>query len=48
MGVLSSIICSLSTFYPESLNPSRSPKEAKNLTILRLLGKVANFSSLVL
>lgn len=44
MGVLSSIICSLSTFYPESLDPGRSP-EAKNLTILRLLGKVPTLAA---
>lgn len=44
MGVLSSIICSLSTFYPESLDPARSP-EAKNLTILRLLGKVPTLAA---
>ena len=44
MGVLSSIICSLSTFYPESLDPNRSP-EAKNLTILRLLGKVPTLAA---
>ena len=44
MGVLSSIICSLSTFYPESLNPNRSP-ESKNLTILRLLGKVPTLAA---
>jgi citrate synthase len=44
MGVLSSIICSLSTFYPESLNPGRSA-EAKNLTILRLLGKVPTLAA---
>ncbi|MBI2258220.1 MAG: citrate synthase [Flavobacteriia bacterium] len=44
MGVLSSIICSLSTFYPESLDPNRSP-EAKNLTILRLLGKAPTLAA---
>ena len=44
MGVLSSIICSLSTFYPESLDPNRSP-EAKNLTILRLLGKLPTLAA---
>lgn len=44
MGVLSSIICSLSTFYPESLDPNRSP-EAKNLTILRLMGKVPTLAA---
>lgn len=44
MGVLSSIICSLSTFYPESLDPNRSA-EAKNLTILRLMGKVPTLAA---
>jgi citrate synthase len=38
MGVVASITCSLSTFYPESLNPYRS-KEKVNLTITRLLAK---------
>jgi citrate synthase len=44
MGVLSSMICSLSTFYPESLDPNRSP-EAKNLTILRLLAKLPTLAA---
>ncbi|MES2589634.1 MAG: citrate synthase [Bacteroidota bacterium] len=44
MGVLSSIICSLSTFYPESLDPNRSA-EAKNLTVLRLLGKLPTLAA---
>lgn len=38
MGVVSAITTSLSTFYPESLNPHRS-EEKKNLTKLRLLAK---------
>lgn len=38
MGVVSAITTSLSTFYPESLNPHRS-EEKKNLTMLRLLAK---------
>jgi citrate synthase len=38
MGVISSITCSLSTFYPESLNPNRS-EEKVMLTIHRLLAK---------
>jgi len=38
MGVVSSVTCALSSFYPESLNPHRG--EAKiNLTITRLLAK---------
>jgi citrate synthase len=38
MGVVASITCSLSTFYPESLNPNR-PWEKINLTITRILAK---------
>ncbi len=38
MGVVSSVTCALSSFYPESLNPNRG--EAKiNLTMTRLLAK---------
>jgi citrate synthase len=44
MGVLSSMVCSLSTFYPESLDPNRSP-EAKNLTVLRLLAKLPTLAA---
>ena len=39
MGVLSSMISSLSTFYPESLDPNRS-QEKKNLTVHRLLSLI--------
>lgn len=38
MGMLASIVCSMSAFYPESLNPNRPP-EAIDLTIKRLLAK---------
>lgn len=38
MGVVSSVTCALSTFYPESLNPHRG-EEKVNLTITRLLAK---------
>lgn len=38
MGVVASITCSLSTFYPKSLNPNRS-KDQVDLTIARLLAK---------
>lgn len=38
MGVVSSVTCALSTFYPESLDPHRS-EEKINLTIIRLLAK---------
>jgi citrate synthase len=44
MGVLSSTISSLATFYPESLDPNRS-SAAKNLTILRLLAKLPTLSA---
>jgi citrate synthase len=44
MGVLSSMVCSLSTFYPESLDPNRS-SEAKNLTIHRLLAKLPTLAA---
>lgn len=38
MGQLLSIVSSLSTFYPESLDPNRS-EEARQLTMIRLLSK---------
>lgn len=38
MGVVSSVTCALSTFYPESLNPHRGETKI-NLTITRLLAK---------
>jgi citrate synthase len=44
MGVLSAMVCSLSTFYPESLDPNRSA-EAKNLTIHRLLAKLPTLAA---
>ena len=44
MGVLSAMVCSLSTFYPESLDPNRSP-EKKNRTILRLLAKLPTLAA---
>lgn len=44
MGVLSSMVCSLSTFYPESLDPNRSA-EKKNRTILRLLAKLPTLAA---
>ncbi|MBL4716480.1 MAG: citrate synthase, partial [Bacteroidia bacterium] len=44
MGVLASMICSLSTFYPASLNPYRS-EEAVNLTIARLLAKMSTIAA---
>jgi citrate synthase len=44
MGVLASMVCSLSTFYPESLDPNRSA-EAKDLTIHRLLAKLPTLAA---
>ncbi|MBU2020535.1 MAG: citrate (Si)-synthase, partial [Bacteroidetes bacterium] len=44
MGVLASMVCSLSTFYPESLEPNRST-EAKDLTIHRLLAKLPTLAA---
>jgi citrate synthase len=44
MGVLSSMISSLSTFYPESLDPNRSA-EAKDLTIHRLIAKLPTLAA---
>ena len=44
MGVLASMVCSLSTFYPESLDPNRGP-EAKDLTIHRLIAKLPTLAA---
>jgi citrate synthase len=44
MGVLSSLICSLTAFYPTSLNPNRSEEET-NLSIVRLLAKMPTFAA---
>ena len=44
MGMLSSIICSLSGFYPESLDPYR-PEDLKELTYKRLIAKIATISA---
>ncbi len=44
MGVLSSLVSSLATFYPESLDPNRSA-EAKELTIQRILAKLPTLSA---
>jgi len=41
---LSSLICSLTAFYPESLNPNRSAEEV-NLSIIRLLAKMPTFAA---
>lgn len=44
MGQLSMLICSLSAFYPESLNPHQTAEE-QNLTIIKLLAKMATIVS---
>ncbi|TAH21232.1 MAG: citrate synthase [Cytophagales bacterium] len=44
MGVLSSLVCSLTAFYPASLNPNRSPA-AVDLTITRLLAKMPTIAA---
>lgn len=44
MGVLSSLICSLTAFYPTSLNPNRSDEEIQ-LSIIRLLAKMPTFAA---
>ena len=44
MGQLSSLICSLSSFYPESLSAKHTPEE-QNLTMIKLLAKMATVVS---
>lgn len=44
MGVLSSLVCSLTAFYPNSLNPNRSEEEV-NLSIIRLLAKMPTIAA---
>lgn len=44
MGVLSSLITSLTAFHPDSLDPNRD-EEAVNLTILRLLAKLPTLAA---
>ncbi len=45
MGILSSMISSLSTFYPESQNPNRSVEDIE-LTIHRLIAKITTLAAL--
>src|SRR6202012_4613900 len=40
MGQLSSLVCSLSAFYPESLKPNQTNEEL-NLSIIKMLAKMA-------
>lgn len=44
MGVLSSLVTSLTAFYPESLDPNRS-WDAVNLSIVRILAKMPTFAA---
>lgn len=44
MGVLSSLITSLTAFYPESLDPNRSA-DAVNRSIIRILAKMPTFAA---
>ncbi len=44
MGIAASMICSLSTFYPESQDSNRSEEE-RNLTIHRLLAKLPTIAA---
>lgn len=44
MGVLSSLICSLTAFYPDSLNPVRNRDEV-DLSIARLIAKMPTFAA---
>ena len=44
MGLVSSLVCSLTAFYPESLDPQRSP-EAVYMTIIRLLAKLPTIAA---
>lgn len=44
MGVLSSLICALTAFYPDSLNPNRNVEEI-NMSIVRLIAKMPTFAA---
>src|SRR5471030_3305556 len=44
MGQLSSLVCSLSAFYPESLKSNQTPAEL-NQSIIKMLGKMATIVS---
>ncbi|WP_200977323.1 citrate synthase [Echinicola sp. 20G] len=44
MGVLSSLICSLTAFYPTSLDPNRTEEEIK-MSIVRLMAKMPTFAA---
>ncbi|MEQ9302303.1 MAG: citrate/2-methylcitrate synthase, partial [Marinoscillum sp.] len=44
MGVLSSLVTSLTAFYPQSLDPNR-PADDVNLSIIRILSKMPTFAA---
>lgn len=44
MGVLSSLVCSMTAFYPESLDPNRS-WDAVNLSIARIMAKLPTMAA---
>jgi citrate synthase len=44
MGVVASLFCSQTAFYPESLDPNRSTEDV-NLSIIRALAKMPTFAS---
>ncbi|MDX1627101.1 MAG: citrate synthase [Fulvivirga sp.] len=44
MGVLSSLVTSLTAFYPESLDPNRSADKV-NMSIIRILAKMPTFAA---
>ncbi|MFY0605272.1 MAG: citrate synthase [Cyclobacteriaceae bacterium] len=44
MGVLSSLVTSLTAFYPESLDPNRS-KDEVDMSIIRILAKMPTFAA---
>lgn len=44
MGVLSSLVTSLTAFYPQSLDPNRSADEV-NMSIIRILAKMPTFAA---
>jgi citrate synthase len=46
MGQLMTLLSGLSSFYPESLNPNKSPEQL-NLTIIRLLAKMPTICAMI-
>lgn len=47
MGQLMTLISALSSFYPDSLNPNKSPEQL-NLSIIRLLAKMPTLCSMIM